>query len=358
MTTAEVIGVRLKQARARAKLSLEELSDRMNGAVSKQSISNYERGATVPSSKKLIKFSEALGMPLDFFYRPILFDIEQTDISFRKKAGISAREQAAMKVAIQDEVERFMQLREIMNDESMDFVPVKPVKSVLRTRADMRPCAQKVRREWGLGSAPISNVQMLLEKHGVSVIFTRSGAKGMEGVSATVDGRPFIVLNANVEHCERLRLTALHELAYLLFNDYIANDTSKAEREKMCHAFANEMLLPTEVVHKRFAGIKHISTVEMMFLQEEYGISVDAIVLALRDLGIITELRCSLYFAQKNSDKELKFILESSVFKEVRSETFERDVYTALARGMLSESKAAALLNVPVETVHKQLCIF
>ncbi len=354
MDIAEIIGLRLKQARKRAKLSLEELCDRMDGAVSKQTILNYEKGETSPSYPKLERLSEALGMPLDFFFRPVLCDIENMEVSFREKSTIGKRDQAAMKVAIQDEVERFMQLVELTDCEPKAFVPVEPARQVLRTRDDMEECARKVRREWGLGTAPISSVQLLLEDHGVRVIRTECTTE-MDGVSARVDGKPFMVLNGNVKHCERQRLTALHELAHLLYNDYIAMDIPNAEKEKMCHAFANEMLLPTEVVREHFGGLTKISLYEAVDLQRAYGISVEAVMLKLNRAGIVSNARYKSFCMMRRSNERVKHIAERSLFTEEELDTFESRVYGALARGLITELRAAALLNVSATEVHDKL---
>ncbi len=354
MDIAVIIGLRLKQARKRAKLSLEELCSRMGGAISKQTILNYEKCETSPSYPRLERLSEALGMPLDFFFRPVLCDFESMEVSFREKSSVGAKEQAALKVAIQDEVERFMQLEELMDCEPKVFVPVEPVRQVLRTRDDMEECARKVRCEWGLGTVPICNVQLLLEEHGVRVIRTECTTQ-MDGVSVKVDGRPIIVLNGNVRHCERQRLTALHELAHLLFNDCIADDTTNAEREKMCHAFANEMLLPTEVVRKRFAGFVKISLHEVVELQREYGLSVDAVMMKLNRADIVSNARYKGFCVRRRSNKGVKYIAERSLFTEAKLETFESKVYGALARGVITELRAAALPNVSATVVHDRL---
>ena len=74
---------RLMQARLKAKLSMEKLSEKMNGIVTKQAISKYEKAKMMPNSTILIAMAEALNVDLDYFFRPFTFDLDQFKVSFR-----------------------------------------------------------------------------------------------------------------------------------------------------------------------------------------------------------------------------------------------------------------------------------
>jgi len=62
----EEIGRRIKEARESADLTQQELADRI-GIKQGQTISNYERGVTEVSSKRLRRIAEATGKPISFF---------------------------------------------------------------------------------------------------------------------------------------------------------------------------------------------------------------------------------------------------------------------------------------------------
>ena len=101
---------RLLQARLRAKFSMEKLSEKMNGIVTKQAISKYEKAKMMPSSTILIAMAEALGCDIDYFFRPFTFELDDLKVSFRKKSDTTVGDQKALEVQIQDEVERYLEI--------------------------------------------------------------------------------------------------------------------------------------------------------------------------------------------------------------------------------------------------------
>ena len=62
----EMIGQKLKVARAAAGLSLRDLSARIGGRVTAQAIGKYERNEDMPSSGVLIALARALGVSEDY----------------------------------------------------------------------------------------------------------------------------------------------------------------------------------------------------------------------------------------------------------------------------------------------------
>ena len=123
----------------------------------------------------------------------------------------------------------------------------------------------------------------------------------------------------------------------------------------MCNAFANEMLLPTSVIAKTLEGKNKISLNELIFLQETYGISIDAIMYKLFQKGIVTEKRYKSFRIRKNVEKgtfgkdvDKERFLELQTKKVSR---FKAMVYSALAQQLITASKAASLLKCSVTTV-------
>ena len=345
---------RLMQARLKAKLSMEKLSEKMNGIVTKQAISKYEKAKMMPNSTILIAMAEALNVDLDYFFRPFTFDLDQFKVSFRKKSDTTVGDQKALEVQIQDEVERYLEIEEILDVKHGDnlteeLVPVHP----LATRNDMIECAQKVRKAWGLGKAPIANAQELLEAHGIKVLLT-AAPNNFWGVSGMVnDKTPVIVLNSNDLHIEHRRLTAFHELCHLLYNRFFAEDLTAHEKENLCNSFANEMLLPSDTLVDLFSGKNKIAIAELISLSINFGISVDAIVYKLKDLGIIGEKRYRGFCIQKSTRPDFKKYVEDSRYKEETTTRFQAMVYSALAQQLISTSKAATLLGVSINNIRK-----
>ena len=347
----EIFAKRLNQARKREKLSMEDLCSKMDCAVTKQAISKYENAQMMPSSSILIELARVLKVNLDFFFRPFEVNDETFEVSFRKKSKMSARDVESLKIQIQDETERYLETEQILgetrNESLLDFQE----EGVLSTPADMVRCAQRVRTEWELGTDNIANVQEMLESHGIIVIYT-DGPEDFFGVSGFVNNnRPVIVLNSAQPHVERRRLTALHELCHLLFNQHFDPALTNHQKENLCNSFANELLLPGEVLMSRFKGCRYIAMDELNSLALIYGISIDAIIHKLKDMGIINEQRYRWINIRKNQDSSFKKMIERSVYEEKTIDHFVPMVYTALARDLITTSKAASLLNTTVDNV-------
>ena len=352
----ETFAKRLKSARVMAKLSMEGLSQAMGGVVSKQTISKYENAKMLPSSTILISLAQALSVDLDYFFRPYAFDMKEIEVSFRSKRSVSAKDEASLKEKIHDSIERYMEIEDILGINDPFFVNVSsaPINSI----SDMWMRAQALRREWKLGDAPIANVQSLLESKHIRVIPLNEVPYGFDGLSGFINEKyPIIVVNGK-KTVERRRLTMLHELAHLLFNEYFSKDVSEYNKETYCNAFASEMLIPSVVVESVFTReFKEMSLSELSLLQQDYGISIDALVMKAHQLDLISENRYRYYYIRKNQSPSFKEYAEKSRFIEKSTERFESFVYKAVIRDLISESKAAALLKVSVEDVHNNINI-
>ena len=342
---------RLRQARIKARLSMEALSEKMDDIVSKQAISKYEQAKMMPNSTILIAMANALDVNIDYFFRPFTFELDEFKVSFRKKSSSKASDEKALKVQIQDEVERYLETEEILQIENpkMDDFQVFPLSST----NDMIECAWKVRQKWELGKAPISNVMELLERHGIKVLMTEAPDE-FDGVSGIVnDNHPIIVVNSNQRNIERRRLTSLHELAHLLFNQHFAQGLTQHQKEKLCNDFASEMLLPGSILSERLSGKDKITFTELIALDKTYGISVDAIIYKLHNMGIISDKRYRNYCIRKNMDQSFKKYVEGPYYHEESTHRFQTMVYDALTKQLISTSKAATLLHVSVNEVRK-----
>lgn len=353
VSDVQVFAQRLKQARILKKISMDQLVNLIGGMVSKQAISKYESAKMLPNSSVLIALATALGVDLDYFYRPFAFNLDQFDVSFRKKSNTTAKDVNALKVKIQDQVERYLEVEEILGKDEHE--PIESIGSNLSSKEEMCNLAMNLRQSWNLGRDAIANVQDTLEAHGIKVISTEA-PDSFDGVSGVVNGHEYIiVLNSNREHIERRRFTALHELGHLLYNKRFAEELTPREREKLCDAFASEMLLPSSTLKSVFKPGEKISTSELKQLQMMYGISIDAIMHKLKYLGIVSENKYKSYCIRKNRDATLKKFVEASRYQETMTNKFETLVYAAVAKDLISTSKAASLLHASIGTVRKHL---
>jgi Zn-dependent peptidase ImmA (M78 family) len=225
----------------------------------------------------------------------------------------------------------------------------------IQDEKDVFPIVERIKQDWQLGEDGINNLIEILEENGIKVIEI-DAASGFDGLSGFVNGsKPVIVLNATFSS-ERKRFTALHELGHLVlkFDDAV----SQKEIENLCNLFASEMLISKDVfIRKIGANRSDISLSELSDIQEQFGISIDALMFKARVLNIITEKRYVTYFKKKNADKGFKMVVEQSRTKLEQSNRFTRLVYRALASEIISLSKASALLERPVDQVRNELIL-
>jgi Zn-dependent peptidase ImmA (M78 family)/DNA-binding XRE family transcriptional regulator len=346
-----IFSIRLKQARIMRGLSMDSLCEKANNIVSKQAISKYESGKMMPDSTTLIALSNALSVGIDYFFRPITISID--NIEFRKKSKLSLRQIDSIKEIVKDKLERYFEIEAINNIASDCAFGYDNV--IIQDEKDVFPIVERIKQDWQLGEDGINNLIEILEENGIKVIEI-DAANGFDGLSGLVNGvNPVIVLNASFSS-ERKRFTALHELGHLMLKFDVA--VPQKEIENLCNLFASEMLISKDVfIRKIGTNRSDISLSELSDIQEQFGISIDALMYKARVLNIITENRYVTYFRKKNANKDFKNVVEQSRAKAEQSNRFTRLVYRALASEIISLSKASILLERPVDKVRNELIL-
>ncbi len=331
---------RFKSARILNGFSLQDLADKLGNRVTRQALHKYEKGEVTPDSEMMGYLCEALNLRPDFFQRPN--NIELGEISFRKLQKLPAKENSRLVEYTKDVVSRYIEIEEILGIETSFDRSLS--KNEINTKADIEEIAIALRtKKWNLGSDPISNVIELLEANHIKVVEVES-EDSFDGMSTFVNGAiPIIVLNTSkLKSLDRKRFTALHELGHLVLNIKHLPDKTQ---ESFCHYFAAAMLFPREAAERELG--KHRSKLllpELGLLKQQYGISIQAMIYRLRDLGIITDSYL----------KQLYFYINQQGYKvnepyaysgNEGSHRFIQLIFRALAEDLISMSKAAALNN-------------
>ncbi|MBP8777275.1 MAG: ImmA/IrrE family metallo-endopeptidase [Bacteroidaceae bacterium] len=345
----QVFAQRLKSARMMKGLSMDALCSQIGNIVSKQSISKYENGKMLPDSTVLIALSKALNVSVDYLFRP--YQLELPTIEFRKKSRLKSSDLESIKEKVRDSIERYFEIESILGIKDcfdIDFSNIS-----VQCPDDVKSLALRLRLEWKLGEDAIGNIINVLEDNQVKVIELDApmGFDGLSGYVNKID--PIIVLNRNFS-AERQRFTALHEFGHLLLNFDSAITTK--EKESYCNLFASELLISSVQFIKQIgASRKDISLQELIPLQEQYGISIDALMYKAKELNVISEQRYRTYCIKKNSSSELKEkAIQSRCLKE-NSSRFNSLVYKAIASDIISYSKASVLLGKPVHELKTSL---
>lgn len=345
----EVFSRRLKSARLMRGLSMDGLCERMRNAVSKQSISKYENGKMMPDSTTLIALSQALNVSVDFFFRP--YTVSLDGMEFRKKSKLKISSLNAIKEKVLDEIERYLEIENLLEIDNLFTVDYSD--KTVTTPEDARETAVRLRRDWKLGEDAINNITFLLEENGIKVIQIETDDE-FDGLSGFVNKiHPVIIVNRKVG-AERQRFTALHELGHILlhFND----DMEDKDTERLCNVFANEMLLPaSQFIEMVGASRKDISLQELIPLQMQYGLPIDALMYKAKELGIITEQRYKGYCIKRNGSSDFRSQVVENRYPQEDSRRFQVLVYKAISQEVISISKASSLLNCSVNEIRSSI---
>ena len=332
-------------------LSMEGLCNKLKNIVSKQSISKYEAGKMMPDSTVLIALANALNQKVDYFFRPFAVSLDK--VEFRGKAKLPTRELSSIKEMIRDKVERYVEIENICGltpSFTTDFSNI-----IVHGEDDIFPLVARLKREWQVGEDGINNLIEILEENKIKFIEI-DASDSFDGLSGFVGEKmPIIILNKSFS-VERKRFTALHELGHILL--HFDDSLNQKQIEYLCHLFANEMLISRDVFIRMLGSSrKNISLRELRDIQSQFGISIDALMIKARYLNVITEQRYKYFCIYKNSNPELKKEIYQSIYKPETSNRFDRLIYRALSSDIITESKAASLLNVPLVTVRKNLSL-
>ena len=220
--------------------------------------------------------------------------------------------------------------------------------------------ADEIRQDWNLGRDIIPNMTELLEEKGLKVL-TVALPDRVSGFTCLVrrNGQsdlPVIVVN-NKFPLERRRLTLAHELAHRLID---TRSLSDKDEERAANIFAGAFLIPDEHLlrevgqHRNALGYK-----ELIDLKRLYRVSGAALLVRLRQLDVISGSTLTYAFQtiargwRTQEPEELEPAAERGTCE--RAHRFERLCYRALAEGLISLSKGAELLRLPVPQIAADL---
>lgn len=345
----DIFPIRLKNARKMRGFSQQELSDAMQGFVSSNAIKKYEKGEMFPSSDVVIRLASALQIKIDDLFQPFSVRIDMSDIKYRKKSTLRKKDMEAINQIAAHHLEKYIEV-ERMCGENNNFNK-SYLDMVVHDENDARSVASKFRQDFNLGYDPISTPIEILESAGAKIIEVDVTEK-FDGDNFTTDGIFVIILNENFQS-ERKRLSLFHETGHK-----VMSFAEGVDEEKMCNVFANEVLLPSEVFIKMIGRKRaDVSLEELKDIQAQYGISVEAMMMKARQLGIISENRYKTFCIRKNANKNFRDKVQESVFPKEKSNRFNRLVFKLLASEEITESKCASLLGCSIEDVRNRLML-
>lgn len=328
-------------------LTLDELCAKMGNIVSKQSLSKYEKGVMMPENKVIVALAKALEVNLEYFFRPLS---TISKVEFRKRSSLGVKKQEQVKECVRDIAERYITVEQLLN---INIAFHNPIKDIMVNDCNVvENAVRELRKSWWTGLRNLSNVVELLEDKGIKVLLVDFD-ESFEGLSAWVNDNefPVVVINKKMT-VERIRFTAMHELGHLLLT--IPSDLPEKEKEKICHRFANAMLLPKEALLEEVGEKRSsISLPELIAIKEQYGISVAATMMRMKDLGIISaSYYKNFYITILSKNRKEERMGEYMGLEE--SKRFSMLLNRAVAEEVVSMSRAAELSKMKLSTFRSE----
>lgn len=281
---------RLVEARDSRGLSQVALAELINRTSS--SISRWEAGGQSPEPEALDALARTLNLPVAFFMRsqpdhgsgPKFFrSMANTTQSLRRRAYARLRWAQDISLVVQEWLE--LPPVDVPRLEVRDYREIRD--------EDIERMANACRQAWGLATAPIADVLLVLENAGIVVAKEEIGSASMDGLSnwSSADNRPYVLLARDKDVCVRSRLDAAHELGHLVLhsniNDRALHDSAAfKEIERQAFLFAGAFLLPAESFG---AEVWSPSLNTFLALKERWKASIGAMIMRCRGLNLTSE---------------------------------------------------------------------
>jgi transcriptional regulator with XRE-family HTH domain len=332
---------RLKAIRVARGLTLDQLSDAMGGVVTKQALSKYERGASVPSPRVLVALARALRVKaIDLAKDPAT---EVRVLAFRKRSAFSKTAQQTIESQVALDLERRAELQELVGQRCAGDVPLRAFP--VGTLDEVESAAEALRDHWSLGRDPLNQMVDVLEDHCFHVMGV-DAPEQFDGMSAVaeIDGEAVAVavVSRNGVCRERQRLSLGHELGHL-----VMTPQAEVDEEKAAYRFGSAFLAPRETLLREVGSRRtDVSSAELLILKRRFGMSLAALVYRLHDLGVLSDRYYQEWWRHINRMGWRKTEPEETPAEEPR--WLMQSSLRAVSEGLISEEYAESLLGRPL----------
>lgn len=350
---------RFDLARQRRGLTKKELAHHLN--VTDRTISNWYSNQEI-DERILYKAAEILNFPISFFYGNEFEKVEAQSVSFRALSKMTARKrdmaisQTILAEMISDWIDQnfdlptpnIPDLHELRSDVSIsNFQTFENIdeenQEYYFEYSFPEACAETLRKKWGLGEQPISNLTALLESQGVRIFSLTNDAQDVDACCRWSNERPFIFVNTS-KTAERCRFDLAHELGHLVMHKHGVVEGIQIEQE--ANAFASAFLMPRRGILAE--PVRSPSLKGIVIKKQIWRVSAAALTYRYHKLDLISDWNAtSIYkqLAQQGKNKEPNSIPhESSLLLD--------KVFQALAEEKFRLSELTENLNLALDEIN------
>jgi Zn-dependent peptidase ImmA (M78 family)/transcriptional regulator with XRE-family HTH domain len=280
---------RLTLAREARGLTCTALADVLD--LSRESISRYERGDATPGPEIFSRICDRLRIPRTYLVTPVSQAVRSpTFFRSMSNTGKAARRRAHVLHAWVHDI-----ATSLVDKVEVPQVSVPNLTEDARASSlsfeDVEEAATQLRRQWGMGDGPISDLILLLENHGVIVASAPLELAGLDGLSGWFNERPVMLLNSDKATAARARLDAAHELGHLVLHRSVTETEINTGQqfkliETQAFRFGAAFLFPARsfVLEARPITLDHL-----LQLKKRWSVSVAMMIHRARDLGLLDD---------------------------------------------------------------------
>jgi Zn-dependent peptidase ImmA (M78 family)/DNA-binding XRE family transcriptional regulator len=349
--TPGFVGSRLTEAREARQLTMTALADLVH--VSRQIVSEYEKGTKNPSSDVLMRLASTLAMPMQFFMRQPLPENKEHPVFFRSMAAatLQARQRAARRSRWLRDVVQW--LRQFIIFPCASFPSFEPPADPRSLREEeIEQAALEARRHWSLGDEPIPNIVGLLEAAGGFVARQELDADKLDSLSEwpADSPQPYFILGTDKASAVRSRMDAAHELGHMILHRNVPASLHNTQPvfnliEHQAFSFAGAFLLPESAFAEEFGA--HLGNITAFIpLKSRWLVSIQGMLMRASALRLVSpERQQNLWRSLSRQGWRLREPLDDTLEPEL-PRLLRRSFDLVLSKGIVDR-----------QTLEVQLCL-
>ena len=249
--------------------------------LTKQAISKYELGKTLPSSEIVNKMLNTLGISRSYLTKDsVSIKGASSSLFFRAASTTTETDRTFAGIICKWGYEVILGINSFENVPEVNLPEFDNELSIPEK-------AFYLRQLWNLGNSPIDNVISILEANGIFVFIVNSSELHTDAYSRIINGVPIIILNEYKGTAVRWRFNLCHELGHLILHKNLSSadfDVKAEQIEKEASLFASSFLMPAESFKNSVISTKIEDFLE---LKKEWKVSIAAMLYNCEHIGII-----------------------------------------------------------------------
>ena len=296
-------GERLNIARVFRNMTVSELAEKVG--VTKQAISQYEKGQSSPKPDTLFQFVCILGFPKEFFMKEDNYKLNIENTFFRALSTTKNLDLKTQEVKTEMIARLYNFLGNYLNFPELDIPEIDVEKF-----EDIENVAAYLRSYWRLGETPIENMVSLLEKKGIVVSsFTIENRKidAFTQIHEIGKNKQYcVVLGNDKQSMVRRNFDAAHELGHIVLHNKLTKveELSREEFKQIedeANNFAAAFLLPK---NSFFLDLRDANNLDAYLkLKKKWKVSIAAMIMRAKHLGRINNNQYQYLMKQMSARK-------------------------------------------------------